>query len=202
MKSRSIAQQIVGNNTIEDRIKQRCVIATGDPKFKDLLQFKNNPIENGIACIRDESTIYTDINMVKVGISRKREVKCVLDSSRCIAELTKKYGITRTSAGFIALYKENKLQDSIIVIGNSPSAAITVYNLVKKGINPRLIIATPVGFVNAAKSKALIRTLNVPSITCTGTRGGTPVAVAIINELITLAISQHSAIINHQSAIE
>lgn len=48
-------------------------------------------------------------------------------------------------------------------------------------------MATPVGFVNAAESKELVRTLEVPSITCVGTRGGTPVAVAVINELVEIA---------------
>jgi precorrin-8X/cobalt-precorrin-8 methylmutase len=32
----------------------------------------------------------------------------------------------------------------------------------------------------------MIRELDVPSITCIGTRGGTPVAVACINELLVM----------------
>jgi precorrin-8X/cobalt-precorrin-8 methylmutase len=40
--------------------------------------------------------------------------------------------------------------------------------------------------VNAAESKERLRSLSVPSITNVGTRGGTPVAVAAINEIITI----------------
>jgi len=87
---------------------------------------------------------------------------------------------------------EHNLQDSIAVVGNAPSAAITLCRIVEYGIRPALIIAVPVGFVNAARSKELIRELDVPSISCTGTRGGTPVAVACINELIVMSSKKKS----------
>jgi precorrin-8X/cobalt-precorrin-8 methylmutase len=60
--------------------------------------------------------------------------------------------------------------------------------MVKEGIRPAVIIGTPVGFVNAAESKELLRRIDIPSITTEGTRGGTPVAVAAINECITIFI--------------
>jgi precorrin-8X/cobalt-precorrin-8 methylmutase len=59
--------------------------------------------------------------------------------------------------------------------------------MIHEGLRPGLLVATPVGFVNAAESKELVRTLKVPSITCVGTRGGTPVAVAVVNELVEIA---------------
>lgn len=73
-----------------------------------------------------------------------------------------------------------------MVIGNAPSALITVCSFVDEGIIPALIIGTPVGFVNAAESKELLRTKTVPSVSNDGTRGGTPVAVASLNEIITM----------------
>jgi precorrin-8X/cobalt-precorrin-8 methylmutase len=60
--------------------------------------------------------------------------------------------------------------------------------MVKEGIQPAAIIGVPVGFVNAAESKEVLRTLTIPSISTEGTRGGTPVAVAAINECITIFI--------------
>ena len=92
--------------------------------------------------------------------------------------------MTRTSAGFISLGKQ--LEGSIVVIGNAPSALLVVCDLVRKGIVPALIIGAPVGFVNAAKSKELLRTVDVPSVSTEGTRGGTPIAVAAINEIIVM----------------
>ena len=80
-----------------------------------------------------------------------------------------------------------------MVIGNAPSALLTVCAMIKEGIRPAVVIGTPVGFVNAAESKSLLRTLDIPSISTEGTRGGTPVAVAAINECITLLIEGSGA---------
>jgi precorrin-8X/cobalt-precorrin-8 methylmutase len=63
--------------------------------------------------------------------------------------------------------------------------------MIKEGFRPALVIGTPVGFVNAAESKELLRTVDIPSISNEGTRGGTPIAVAAVNEIITIFASQH-----------
>ncbi|MDF1557454.1 MAG: precorrin-8X methylmutase [ANME-2 cluster archaeon] len=183
---RAIARDIVGDSGPEDMIRQRCVVATGDPAFKDLLVFSHDPVKAGMDALSAGATIYTDIRMVQTGIIKMGHdchVQCVLDAKGSDA-LAQELGITRTSAGFLTVGED--LQDSLVVIGNAPSAAITVSRMVEFGIRPALIIAVPVGFVNAAESKQRVRELDVPSITCTGTRGGTPVAVACINELIVM----------------
>jgi len=184
-KSRALVRSIVKGDAPEDRIRQRCVMATGDPAFAGLMRFDNEPVKAGFKAIRRGATIFTDIRMAQVGITKrghKCDVRCVLDAGNDIAEKT---GATRTSAGFTALEKE--LEGAIIVIGNAPSAALTVCDMIERGLKPALLVATPVGFVNAAESKERVRGLDVPSITCVGTRGGTPVAVAVVNELVEMA---------------
>ncbi|MDO5846515.1 MAG: precorrin-8X methylmutase, partial [Methanocorpusculum sp.] len=106
---------------------------------------------------------------------------CALDFG---ADIAKELGITRSSAGFRAL--KDRLAGSIIVIGNAPSALLTVCSFIDEGVVPALVIGTPVGFVNAAESKEVLRTKAVPSVSNFGTRGGTPVAVASLNEIITM----------------
>jgi precorrin-8X/cobalt-precorrin-8 methylmutase len=185
-KSWSIVGNIVKGDTSQDRIIKRCVIATGDTAFSKLMRFNNDPINAGVEAIKSGAAIFTDIRMAQVGITKrghKCEIRCVLDVGLEIAEKT---GVTRTSAGFMAL--EDELDGAIIVIGNAPSAVLTVCRMIENGVNPALLVATPVGFVNAAESKELVRTLDVPSITCIGTRGGTPVAVAVVNELVEIAL--------------
>ena len=187
-KSWSIVGSIVKGDTPQDRIIKRCVIATGDTAFSDLMRFNNDPVNAGIEAIRSGAPIFTDIRMAQVGITKrghKCEIRCVLDVGLEIAEKT---GVTRTSAGFMAL--EDELNGSIIVIGNAPSAALTVCRMIGQGLHPALLVATPVGFVNAAESKGIVRALDVPSITCIGTRGGTPVAVAVVNELVEIALKK------------
>jgi len=184
-KSRTIVRGFVKGDSPEDRIRQRCVIATGDPLFSELMRFSNDPIKAGISAIKRGAPIFTDIRMAQVGITKrghKCDVRCVLDTGNDIAERT---GVTRTSAGFMALEKE--LDGAIIVIGNAPSAALVVCDMIGRGLKPALLVATPVGFVNAAESKEKVRALDIASITCVGTRGGTPVAVAVVNELVEMS---------------
>jgi precorrin-8X/cobalt-precorrin-8 methylmutase len=124
--------------------------------------------------------------MVQVGIQKKGHTSEVLSALDFGAEIAREREITRSSAGFIALGE--KLEGSIVVIGNAPSALLSLCEMIKNGIRPAIIIGTPVGFVNAAESKELLRTLDIASISTKGTRGGTPVAVAAMNECITIFI--------------
>ncbi|PKL70556.1 MAG: precorrin-8X methylmutase [Methanomicrobiales archaeon HGW-Methanomicrobiales-1] len=185
-KSRTLAREMVGNATVEDRIRQRCSIAVGDFSMADLLRFSNDPVPAALGALRAGAPVITDIRMVQVGIQKKghmSEVICALDYG---ADIVKERGITRSSAGFIAL--KERLPGSIVVIGNAPSALLMLCDFVRAGIRPAVIIGTPVGFVNAAESKEVLRTIDIPSISNEGTRGGTPVAVAAINECITIFI--------------
>jgi precorrin-8X/cobalt-precorrin-8 methylmutase len=79
----------------------------------------------------------------------------------------------------------------IYVIGNAPTALLHLTERVKeKKAQPALIIGLPVGFVNAAESKAELRQLDQPPyITNTGRKGGSTVAAAVVNALIILAAS-------------
>jgi hypothetical protein len=54
-------------------------------------------------------------------------------------------------------------------------------------VPPALVVGLPVGFVNAAESKALLLECDVPYITNVGRKGGSNVAAAVVNALIILA---------------
>ncbi len=187
-KSRLLARSTVGNRTPEDRIRQRCSVAVGDFAMADLMRFAHDPVAAGVAALAGKAPIVTDIRMVQVGILKKGHespVICALDYGE---DLAHERGITRTSAGFLAL--RERLPGAIVVIGNAPSALLSVCAMVREGVRPALIIGTPVGFVNAAESKEELRTLDIPSVSNEGTRGGTPVAVAALNEIITISVER------------
>ena len=188
-KSRTLARTMVGNANEEDRVRQRCSIAVGDFGMAELMRFQRDPVAAALAALERHALIITDIRMVQVGIQKKghaSEILCALDFGAGIAQ---ERGITRSSAGFLAL--REKLAGSIVVVGNAPSALLSLCEMIKAGIRPAVIIGAPVGFVNAAESKELLRTSDVPSISTEGTRGGTPVAVAAMNECITIFIERH-----------
>ena len=185
-KSRALAREAVGNRTPEDRVKQRCSIAVGDFAMADLMRFVNNPIPAVIGALQQGAPIITDIRMVRIGIQKKGHTSTVLCALDFGADIVREQGITRSSAGFIALREQ--LPGSIVVIGNAPSALLSLCAMVREGVRPAAIIGAPVGFVNAAESKEVLRGIDIPSISSEGTRGGTPVAVAAVNECITMYI--------------
>jgi len=184
-RSRSYIAGIVGNETPEDRIRQRCVIATGDLSVADILRFKNDPLNAGLKALENGAGIYADITMVEAGVVKRghqSKVTIFLGKGDDIAE---KVGITRAAAGVVKL--KDELDGSIVLIGNAPSALLALCDLIEDGVaKPDLVIGVPVGFVNAAESKERLRRLDVPSISVVGTRGGTPIAVASINEIINM----------------
>ncbi len=190
MTSRRIAHDLVvkgEKETPEERVTQRCVISTGDPSIADIMCYTNDPIPAGVEAIKRGAPIFVDINMVKAGVTKKNhncEVICVLDEDEN-ATVARQYGITRTAAGF--LMARDRLDGAIVAIGNAPSAAFAVCRMIEHGIRPAVVVGTPVGFVNSAESKEEIRSIDIPAITCVGTRGGTPMAVACVNELVALA---------------
>jgi precorrin-8X/cobalt-precorrin-8 methylmutase len=154
----------------------------------DLLRFCHHPVEAGLAALSKKSRIITDIRMVQVGIQKKGHespVLCALDYG---GDLARSSGMTRSRAGILSLRED--IDGSILVIGNAPSALLALCQMIREGSAPALVIGTPVGFVNAAESKEELRGLPVPSISNTGTRGGTPVAVAAMNEIITIHAEQ------------
>ena len=184
-KSRSFIAGIVGDKTPEDKIKQRCVIATGDLGVAEILRFKNAPIAAGLKALEEGAAIYVDIKMVEAGVVKKGHESPVITAIGRGDDLAEREGVTRTSAGFREL--KDDLSGSIVVIGNAPSALLILCEMIERGeAKPALVIGVPVGFVNAAESKERLREINVPSISTEGTRGGTPIAVAAINEIINL----------------
>ncbi|MBE0515840.1 MAG: precorrin-3B C(17)-methyltransferase [Methanophagales archaeon] len=193
-KSKAIVEDIVSKHSgsfseHERRVAERVVFANADPSLLDLLVFTHNPVEKGIECIKEGKTIITDIEMVKAGINGRyrKKVKCFVNDPRT-KELVEKENVTRTAAG-IRLAKE-LIQDTIVVVGNSPSACLELLALIEQDIKPALIVATPVGFVNAAEVKGKILSSGMPCIVVKGARGGTPSAVAIVNEIIDLGMEE------------
>jgi precorrin-8X/cobalt-precorrin-8 methylmutase len=190
MKSRKLISSLIGDEGPEDRIRQRCVIATGDPSIAEILRFMHDPVKAGLQALEDGSRILVDIKMVAAGVVKKGHNSSVTSFIGSGDDLAGEQGITRTSAGILAIQEE--LAGSIVVIGNAPSALLTLCDLMDSGkARPRLVIGTPVGFVNAAESKERLRSMEVPSISTVGTRGGTPIAVACINEMINMFARTH-----------
>jgi precorrin-8X/cobalt-precorrin-8 methylmutase len=100
-----------------------------------------------------------------------------------VTKLAKESGRTRAETAIERLGAE--LNGCIVAIGNAPTALFALLDLVDQGaVQPALVAGIPVGFVGAAESKAELVKRNIPYITLTGSRGGSPLAAAAINALI------------------
>ena len=77
---------------------------------------------------------------------------------------------------------------AIVAIGNAPTALLWILEAMKTQPPAfSLVVGVPVGFVSAAESKEALANQTYPFITTMGRKGGSPVAVAIINGLLKIA---------------
>lgn len=169
----------------EKAVIRRIIHATADFTYADRTVFKNDAIRRGIDAIKSKNPIITDVTMVKAGISRYcGEVKCLINETK-VHKLAENSNGTRAASAF-RFFKDD-LENAIVAIGNAPSALFEICTLIDEGIRPSLIVAAPVGFVGAKESKEEILKYDVPCIAVRGEKGGSSIAVAIINALILLS---------------
>jgi len=177
-------------------VVKRVIHATADFEFKDSLIFYPDAVRAGVEAIRAGKDILTDIEMVRTGIIKRwiepfgGKVICNINDEDIIW-LSNETGKTRSEIAIEKALKENN-NIGIIAIGNAPTALLRVVELFNSPIHrftdsPILVVGVPVGFVKALESKALLSTQKFPFITNLSRKGGTPVAVAIVNALIKIA---------------
>ena len=104
---------------------------------------------------------------------------------------------TRSAAGIHLAAGYGLIDGAIVVVGNAPTALYEAMRLAEEGCVPALIIGVPVGFVGAVESKdALMGKENLNWIATKGRKGGSPVAVAIVNALLRLAVGQDAVVVD------
>ena len=176
----------------EWKIVQRMIHTSADFEYIESIRFHPDAISRGINALRTGKKIITDTNMAKAGIRKNdleqfgTQVKCFMTDPE-IGQIALKTGDTRAKVAVDAAIAD--MQDGIYLIGNAPTALLRLIELIKeKKANPALIIGLPVGFVNAAESKAALLDLDHPYITNNGRKGGSNVAASVVNALIKLAL--------------
>jgi precorrin-8X/cobalt-precorrin-8 methylmutase len=175
----------------EWQVVRRMIHTSADFDYLKTVRFHPNAIAAGLAVIRSGRTIITDTHMARAGIRKPNlqrfgiVVKCFIDEPETHAAAVSKGG-TRAAAAVDAAAAE--MQDGIYVVGNAPTALLRLIERVRLNqVRPALIVGLPVGFVNAAESKAALAQLDHPYITNTGRKGGSNVAAAVVNALLLLA---------------
>lgn len=177
-----------GVNPAELPIVKRVIHTTADFEYKDLVRFSPNAIQAGLNAIKKGANIVVDVNMIKSGVTGGRlkpfgtKVLC-FSSDKDVARIAEEEKTTKTAASMI---KAAPFMDgAIVAIGNAPTALFEVLKLVReKKAAPALIIGVPVGFVGARESKDELMKSGAEYIAVSGRKGGSTVAVAIVNALL------------------
>jgi len=172
----------------EAPVTKRVIHTSADFDYADTLTYSENAIKIAREMIKNGAHIVTDTNMAMAGINKKRlsmyggEVHCFM-ADESVAKEAKERGVTRAT---VSMERAAELNVPIIfAIGNAPTALISLYEMMEKGIyRPEFVIGVPVGFVNVVAAKELFLHSDVPYIINRGRKGGSNIAAAIVNALV------------------
>ena len=156
----------LGLDEAATKVYSRLIHASGDVGYAPIIRVHPEAIAVAMDALRKGAHIYTDVEMVRTGINKKKlasfggEVHCLV-ADPDVAVRAKQEGITRSMIAMRQFGKD--LNGSIVAIGNAPTALFEVLRMVREeGIRPACIVGIPVGFVGAAESKSLRRTASFP----------------------------------------
>ncbi|MEO0637499.1 MAG: precorrin-8X methylmutase [Pseudomonadota bacterium] len=164
-------------------IAVRMIHACGAVGIASNIEVSASAFSAGVAALKNGAPVICDVTMVQRGLLKKalrakNEVLCFLD------QVVDAGGTTKSAAAMDLA--RHKLEGSVVVIGNAPTALFQLLNRLQEGWpKPALIIGAPVGFVGTVESKAALASdpHGVPFITLHGRMGGSAIAAAAFNAI-------------------
>ena len=193
-------------------VVRRMIHATADFALLTLVRFHARAMDAALAALAAGAVIVTDTQMARMGIPERRltplgcQAVCLLDDPRT-SQMAREEAKTRTAAavdlavelsGGPGIVPGRPDAPVIFVIGNAPTALLRLLEHMRQGsIRPALVAGMPVGFVNAAQSKALLSQYGetaqgAPYLTILGRKGGSTSAAAAINALLELVLRERA----------
>ncbi len=176
------------------QVVRRVIHATADFEFKDLTVLQNQAIAAGIRALKGGCPFILDVKMIQVGLNEERlahfgcKTYSHISDEDVIAR-AKENNSTRAIESIRKAHSLGLLQDSIVAVGNAPTALLEILRLYdEEKVRPALVIGVPVGFVSAEESKDALLQSDLPAIVTRGRKGGSTIAVAIIHAIMMLAV--------------
>lgn len=189
-KSFAIIRENLSRTGLSDgqmQVLLRVIHTTADFDYEKNLVFTEGAVETAKELLARGTDIVTDTAMAAAGIHKRSLTRLggkVLNflADPDVAREARERGLTRS---WVSMERAAALARPLIfAIGNAPTALLSLAELMDRGYRPALIIAVPVGFVNAEQSKELILQKGAPCIAARGRKGGSNVAAAIVNALL------------------
>ncbi len=187
---------ITGLDQVQQSILERIIHSSGDFSLQSCIKFSTSACEEAIDALKNGAKILTDTYMAEAAISpmAKRtlnsDIQCILSMAPNLVDSTL---TTRSAIGMRNIWldlenKENLRNAPFVVIGSSPTALISLLDLVESGhTRPSLIIGMPVGFIGVSESKNRLLNSDCPYIVLDGSKGGASLAAAATNALLRAA---------------
>ncbi len=173
-----------------EAVTLRVLHTTADFDYTKNLIFEGDPVARAREVIPG-GVLLTDTRMAHAGISRMglhkvgAQALCLIGEKE-VEERAKSTGRTRSETA--VELAADRYPRGIYVVGNAPTALLSLCTQMERGMRPSLVIAVPVGFVHVVEAKEQIllacRKFGIPVICAKGRKGGSNVAAGICNALL------------------
>ncbi|GAA3592844.1 precorrin-8X methylmutase [Kineosporia mesophila] len=170
------------------RVVVRMIHSSGMTDLTKDFAYSPDAVTVARQALLDGAPVLCDAQMVASGITRSRlpadnEIVCTLNVPG-VPELAAQLSTTRSAAA-IDLWAD-KLEGSVVAIGNAPTALFRLLELIRDGApRPAAILGIPVGFIGAAESKRALSAnpLGLEYVVVHGRRGGSAMTVGAVNAI-------------------
>jgi precorrin-8X/cobalt-precorrin-8 methylmutase len=160
---------------------ERIVHVTADFEFITDLVCDEGALAAGVAALRRGARVVADDAVIVAAVTGYPVICKVHDS---LAErLARTAGLT-VSAAAVRLSFGEAGPGAIWLAGSAPTA---VAEIMRRQVDPALVIGVPAGFVGAAEAKQALRDSGLPSLSNVSVRGGPVVAAAVFDALLRAA---------------
>jgi len=162
-------------------VTEAVLCATADFDYITDLACDEATLAAGVAAIAAGAPVVTDAPMVTVGITGCRVI-CKASEPLAI-RLARTTGITVPAAGVRLGFGEAG-PGAVWVVGGAPDA---LAEIVRRIVQPALVIGVPAGFAGAAPAKEELRASGIPALSNVSEKGGPVVAAAAFGALLRAA---------------
>jgi precorrin-8X/cobalt-precorrin-8 methylmutase len=160
---------------------ERIVHETADFEYINDIFYNEGALAAGVGALRRGARVVADEVTVAAGIPGYPVICKAHDS--LAQRLARTAGLT-VSAAAVRLAFGEAGPGAVWVVGRAPSAVVEI---MRRQVDPALVIGVPAGFVDAAQAKQALRDSGLPALSNVSERGGPVVAAAAFGALLRAA---------------
>jgi precorrin-8X/cobalt-precorrin-8 methylmutase len=164
---------------------EKIVHETADFEYINDIVCHEGTLAAGVAALRRGARVVADEAMIVAGVvagAPGYPVICKAHDSLA-QRLARTAGLT-VSAAAVRLAFGEAGPGAVWVVGRAPSAVVEI---MRRQVDPSLVIGVPAGFVDAAQAKQALRDSGLPALSNVSERGGPVVAAAAFGALLRAA---------------